>query len=613
MIGTAGHIDHGKSALVRALTGIDPDRLEEEKRRGISIDLGFAHLALAPDVQASFIDVPGHERFVKNMLAGVGGIDLVMLVVAADESIKPQTREHFDICRLLGITRGLTVITKADLVDAEILELVQLEVDEFTAGSFLEGAPRLAVSAKTGRGIEELKKTLLGFARQLPKRRTTHAPRLPVDRSFAVKGFGTVVTGTLLTGTIKAEQELEIYPSGKLARVRGVQVHGKAAQQAVAGQRTAVNLAGVEHGDLHRGMVLSLPGLYAPTKVLDCSISLLPSAKALKHRAPVHFHAGTAEIEAEVRMASRTALQPGESGYARIVLREPALLLPGDRFILRKFSPVVTIAGGVVLDAAPPRRAHPDRWAVLAGDALAPKLALYLKESRWGLSFQQLAGRTGVPLGEVQQVLKPAGAVVLDEQRWALDGGAWQGLQESIRKLLAAYHKQNPLQPGLSKEEVRSRELPGAPPFLLEALLKASPGVVGEGELLRLATHKLHLKTDEEDALRKIEGAFASAGLSVPSAAEVLKNSGIDANRARTLLQILLREKRLVKVAEDLLFHPSALTPLRQLLTERKGQRFGVTEFKDWTGVSRKYAIPLLEYFDRERVTRREGDARVIL
>lgn len=613
VIGTAGHIDHGKSALVRALTGIDPDRLEEEKRRGISIDLGFAHLALAPDVQASFIDVPGHERFVKNMLAGVGGIDLVMLVVAADESIKPQTREHFDICRLLGITRGLTVITKADLVDAEILELVQMELDEFTAGSFLEGAPRLAVSAKTGQGIDELKKTLLGFARQLPKRRTTHAPRLPVDRSFAVKGFGTVVTGTLLTGMIKPEQELEIYPSGKLARVRGVQVHGKAAQQAMAGQRTAVNLAGVEHADLHRGMVLSLPGLYAPTKVFDGSISLLPSAKALKHRAPVHFHAGTAEIEAEVRMASRTALQPGESGYARIVLREPALLLPGDRFILRKFSPVVTIAGGVVLDAAPPRRAHADRWAVLAGDALAPKLALYLKESRWGLSFQQLAGRTGLPLAEVQQALQPAGAVVLEEQRWALDGGVWQAMQASIRKLLAAYHKQNPLQPGLSKEEVRSRELPGAPPFVLEALLKGSPGIVSEGELLRLATHKLHLKTDEEDALRKIEGAFASAGLSVPSAAEVLKNSGIDANRARTLLQILLREKRLIKVAEDLLFHPSALTPLRQLLTERKGQRFGVTEFKDWTGVSRKYAIPLLEYFDRERVTRREGDARVIL
>ena len=351
IVGTAGHIDHGKTALVKALTGIDADRLEEEKRRGITIDLGFAHLQLTPSLRLGFVDVPGHERFVKNMLAGVGGIDLVLFVIAADESIKPQTREHFDICRLLGIPRGVIALTKSDLVDRDILDLVRLEVEDLAAGSFLEGAPIVPVSSVTGDGLDELRRELARVAAEAPEKDTAGHFRLPIDRVFSIKGFGTVVTGTLVSGSLAREQEVEVYPKGRRLRVRGVEVHGSAAERAVAGQRTAVNLTDVEPAELARGDVLSEPERFHAVNQLDCRLDLLPSAKPLKHRAPVHFHSGTAEIEAEVRLlGGRSVLAPGTTAYARLVLREPALLLPGDRFIIRMFSPVVTIGGGVVLD-----------------------------------------------------------------------------------------------------------------------------------------------------------------------------------------------------------------------------------------------------------------------
>ncbi len=351
IVGTAGHIDHGKTALVKALTGIDADRLEEEKRRGITIDLGFAHLELTPALRLGFVDVPGHERFIKNMLAGVGGIDLLLFTVAANESIKPQTREHFDICRLLGIRRGIIALTKADLVDDDILGLVRLEVEEMVAGSFLEGAPMVPVSSVTGAGLEELRRELKRVATEIGEKDAAGYFRLPIDRVFSVKGFGTVATGTLISGSVAKEQEVEVYPGGRKLRVRGVQVHGSAAGRARAGQRTAVNLADIEPAELTRGDVLSEPGRFHAVKQIDCRLDLLASAKPLKHRAPVHFHSGTAEIEAEVRMLEGTAaMRAGSSAYVRLILREAALLVPGDRFIIRMFSPVVTIGGGVVVD-----------------------------------------------------------------------------------------------------------------------------------------------------------------------------------------------------------------------------------------------------------------------
>jgi selenocysteine-specific elongation factor len=619
IVGTAGHIDHGKTALVKALTGIDADRLEEEKRRGITIDIGFAHLQLTPAVRLGFVDVPGHERFVKNMLAGVGGIDLVLFVIAADESIKPQTREHFEICRLLGISKGIVALTKSDLVDPEILELVRLEIEEFVAGSFLEGAPAVPVSSVTGAGLDDLRKELQRSAETVPQRSATGHLRLPLDRAFTVKGFGTVVTGTLISGAVRKEQEVELHPAGRRLRVRGVQVYGEPAERAVAGQRTALNIADIEPSELARGMVLAAPGVFRNTTQIDCSLELLVSAKPLKHRAPVHFHAGTAEIEAEVRLLEGGAvLKPGNRAWARIVLREPALLLPGDRFIIRMFSPVVTIGGGVVVDTVGVRYRKgdsvADRLRTLAEGPRPERLALLVRESKYGVGMPELVARTSLLDAEIEAAAASAPLVHWTHpQPWFADRAWLQTAREKLLRTVRDFHQKNPLLPGISKQDLRGRELPNSPPFLIDAMLAQAKEIVVEGENVRLATHKLVLKLDEEQARSAIERAFEQAGLAVPALAEVLAKSGVEIARARSLLQILLREKRLIRVSEDLVFHRSAMDKLRALLAGHKASRFNVGTFKDWTGISRKYAIPLLEYLDRERVTRREGDERLVL
>jgi selenocysteine-specific elongation factor len=620
IVGTAGHIDHGKTALVRALTGIDTDRLEEEKRRGISIDLGFAHLELGANTRLGLVDVPGHERFIKNMLAGVGGIDLVLFVIAADESIKPQTREHFDICRLLQIKRGIVVLTKADLVDADILELVRLEAEEFVRGSFLEGAPAIAVSAATGQGIAELKAALAAAAAEIAPKDSSRAFRMPVDRVFSVKGFGTVVTGTLISGAVDAEQEVEVYPQRRRVRVRGVEVHGSAVSKALAGQRTALNLAGVDVGELGRGMVLSAPGRFEPTRQVDAAFELLAGALPLKHGAPVHFHAGTAEIEARVRLldGAAPAMRPGTRAYVQFLLRDPVLLLPGDRFVVRMFSPVVTIGGGEVLDIASPQRG---RRAVAAArlrkleqaDA-AGRVRFLAGESEFGLSVDRVAARTGMDAAEIVRLAEGSDLLHINgSQPWLL-GRPWaEARARAMHARMQTFHRQNPLLAGMPKEELRSRELPGAPPFLLDAIVAMDRSLVIEGDVVRLASHKIAFQQDETEALARIESAFAASGLSVPSTNDVLNKSGVETARARSLLQILLREHKLVRIGDDLVFHREAIAQVRGLLANRRGQRFSVAEFKDWTGISRKYAIPLLEYLDREHVTRREGDQRVVV
>jgi selenocysteine-specific elongation factor len=606
VVGTAGHIDHGKTALIRALTGIDTDRLEEEKRRGISIDLGFAHLG-----DLEFIDVPGHERFVKNMLAGASGVDLVMLVIAAGESIKPQTREHFDICRLLGIRHGLIAITKSDLVDRDLLDLTRLEAEEFVRGSFLENAPIISVSAITGAGLDDLRSALSQIASQIPAKDASRYPRLPIDRSFSMRGHGAVVTGTLIAGALSVHDEIELYPSTKRARIRGLQVHSSAVDRAQAGQRTAVNLGGIDSSDVRRGMVLAPPGLFSATQQVDCAFELIAGAHPLKHRAPVHFHAGTSEIEAEARLISSLApVRPGTRAYVRFLLREPLLILPGDRFIVRMFSPVMTIGGGVVLDIVVPHSGQPSRMrrsqlaarlGKLESATPTERLALLISESKFGMSAAQLIARTGLLRSEIG----PAA--------WFTDP-AWETQKiAALRAILAQYHRTHPLQAGLAKEELRSRELTGAPAHLLDDLLSHTKDIVVEGDLVRLASHRVALKHDEDEAVAKIEEVFRQAGLGVPSTSDVLAKCGVEIARARTLLQILMRDRKLVRVSEDLIFHASALDQLRALLASRKGARFSVGEFKDWTGVSRKYAIPLLEFLDRERITRREGDSRIVL
>lgn len=619
IVGTAGHIDHGKTSLVKALTGIDTDRLEEEKRRGISIDLGFAHLDLTPNLRLGLVDVPGHERFVKNMLAGVAGIDLVLLVIAADESIKPQTREHFDICRLLGIRHGLIALTKSDLVEPDLIDLVRLEVEEFVAGSFLEGAPMIAVSATTGAGLDDLRTALERAATTIAGKDTSRYPRLPIDRSFSMRGHGAVVTGTLISGTLVLHNEVEFYPVEKRARVRGIQVHGIPVERAQAGERTAVNLAGIDSSETRRGMVLAPPGLFRATRQVDCSFDLLSGAHPLKHRAPVHFHAGTAEVEAQVRLlSSLDPMRPGTRANVRFLLRDPLLLLPGDRFIVRMFSPVVTIGGGVVLDIAAPRRMRrvdlSQRLAKLAAANPGERVALLVAESAHGMSVAELVARTGLLASEIRQIAEAGEFVYLpDPHAWLVSRSWASSKANKFREILKDFHRKNPLQAGFAKEELRSRELANTPVFLLDALLAQIKDIVAEGEIVRFASHRVALQQDETEALEKIEALFREAGLAVPSTPEVLAKSGVEGARARTLLQILLRAHKLVRVSEDLIYHASAIDALRKMLAARKGVRFSVAEFKDWTGVSRKYAIPLLEFLDRERVTRREGDSRAVL
>jgi selenocysteine-specific elongation factor len=608
LVGTAGHIDHGKTALVKALTGIDADRLEEEKRRGITIDIGFAHLQLTPSLRLGFVDVPGHERFVKNMLAGVSGIDLVLFVIAADESIKPQTREHFDICRLLGIRAGVIALTKADLVDADLIELVRLETEEFVAGSFLAGAPVVPVSSATGAGLDELRRALARAAGGIEQKDITGYFRLPVDRSFSIKGFGTVVTGTLISGTVHKDDEVELHPGGRRLRVRNVQVHGAPAAEARAGERTALNLADIDAGEAERGMTLAAPGRFQAASRADVRLELLASAKPLKHGAPVHFHAGAAEIEAQVRLPRGGAIRPGQTVFARLMLRDPAVLVPGDHFIIRMFSPVITIGGGTVIDISGRRRIEAERLERLAAAAPAERVAILVREATYGLDLATLVRLTG--LAE-RDIASPA--LLRLAQNWFVDRAWFDATAARLTAAVREHHQARPLDAGIPKQDLRARHLPGAPPFLLDALLSAARDLLTEGEVVRLRTHRVVLREDEEQARSAIESAFERAGLAVPALAEVLAKSGVEAGRARSLLQILLREKRLVRVSEDLVFHRSSIDLLRGMLAGRRATRFNVGTFKDWTGVSRRYAIPLLEYLDREHITRREGDQRVVL
>jgi selenocysteine-specific elongation factor len=629
VIGTAGHIDHGKTALVRALTGIDTDRLEEEKRRGITIDLGFAHLELnspgGERLRFGFIDVPGHERFVRNMLAGVGGIDLVLLVVAADESIKPQTREHFQICRLLSIPRGITVITKADLVDEDTVNVVRLEIEEYVRGSFLDSSrsPIVAVSALTGSGLDQLKREISRLAEEVPARDTEAIFRLPIDRVFVMKGFGTVVTGTLIAGKAQKEEEVEVFPSRRRVRIRGVQVHGNTAEQASAGQRTALNLAGATVEELARGMTLTTPGALAASQQIDVRVSLLRDAKPIKNHARVHLHAFASETIAEVVMHEGHELKPGNSGLARLRTADPLLLLPGDRAILRQFSPVVTIGGAVVLDTFPLPRQKKNSLLkflhVLANGSRPEVLAARIfRRGREGLSGDE-AGRE---MGLRNRMLEPLISALLQQKQIVKAGElliaseAFSLARTETVAVLGAFHNANPLVGGISKEELREKlELRSEVMQTVLAELVQARKVEVAGEQVRLAGRGVELKDEEAKAKKEIETAFAAAGLKVPFMDEVLARLAVDKMRAQKLVTLLLRDRVLVKLADNLVFHQAALQGLRQTMTEYKvkSPKIDVGRFKDLIGVSRKYAIPLLEYLDRERVTRRVGDERIIL
>lgn len=639
IVGTAGHIDHGKTSLVKALTGVDADRLKEEKERGITIDIGFADLTVG-DTHFGFVDVPGHERFVKNMLAGAHGIDLVMLVVAADESVMPQTREHFDICRLLEVKSGLVVITKADLVDEEFLQLVESEVAEFVAGSFLEGAPVLRISSRSGAGVDELKKTLAMLASKVQERDDAAVARLPIDRVFTIKGFGTVVTGTLIAGRIRAGDELEVLPSaGRRSRARGLQVHGKSTTEAFAGERTAVNLQGIDLDEVERGQTLAPAGRLRASSMLDVRLQLLKSApRSLRTRSRVRLHIGTAEVLARVVLLGQSELAAGAECFAQLRLESQTLALPGDHFIIRSYSPAVTIGGGTVVDALPQK--HRLREAAQAASQLeklaaahlaandAERIALLVEMAgEHGMSHAEIAARSGSP----DEAIKRAADAMTRTRRaiaassnplLLVERSAFEELAKRVRALLKEFHQKSPLESGMGREEIREKIFAHLPPEIFRAVvtqLVERNEVAAEKDLLRLASHRIALSAEEQAAKDHMAALFATAGLQPMSLEEAIAKAGpqfgIDAARAQRFAQMLINSGELVRVAE-LIFHRSALDGLRQTLQKFKaehGAKLDVGAFKDLTGISRKYAIPLLEYLDRQRVTRRAGDAREIL
>jgi selenocysteine-specific elongation factor len=635
VVGTAGHIDHGKSSLVLALTGIDPDRLKEEKARGITIDLGFAHWQRG-DLNVAFVDVPGHERFVKNMLAGVGGIDAVLLVVAADEGVKPQTREHLDICRLLAVPRGVIALTKADLVDPEMLELVQLDVAELVAGTTLSVAPVLAVSATTGQGIDALKDILAALAASVPHRDPDGASRLPVDRVFSMKGFGTVATGTLTGGRLAVDDALEITPGGRAVKVRGVQVHGARRQSAVAGERVAVNLTGVEVADLRRGHVLAAPGTLPATSVVDVALAVLPSALAVRHGARVRFHHGTAEVLARVSMVGPSvdgtapSIAPAGSGVARLRLESPAAVTRGDRFVLRSYSPSVTIAGGQVLDPAPPRlgvRSEATRRrlarlrAPLEGThGEEEALRIFVEDAAaWGVRAHDLAARAG---GHSSVGREALARLLAHADLWQVGDRlllrTWrQTLARAVTTALAAHHDSQPLSEGVSREEIRERVLGRAHPDVATAILDAlqAEGKIRGRERLALEGRGVTLTVEEIAAQAAVAEAYSVAGLAPPDADALAVRTRLAPALVARVTQLLIRQQVLVRI-ESFVFHRDALARLKAEVVALKAAgpaRVDVAGFKDRFGLTRKFAIPLLEYLDRERVTRRAGDSRVVL
>jgi selenocysteine-specific elongation factor len=625
VIGTAGHIDHGKSALVRALTGTDPDRLKEERERGITIDLGFAH-AHVGGINLAFVDVPGHERFVKNMLAGAGGLDLVMLVVAADESVMPQTREHFDICRLLRIPAGVIALTKIDVADAETIALATLETRELVRESFLESAPIVAVSARTGEGLERLRDALVTAAGEVPGRNSDGPARMPIDRVFSMKGFGTIVTGTLVSGQIHEDQELIVLrrnSDGRRAKVRGLQVHGRPEAFADAGRRVAVNLGGVEAAEIVRGDTLCAPGAFEPTRALDVRVELLPDAPPLRQGARVRFHQGTTELFGRVSMVSTSA-----KDYARLRLESAAVVTRGDRFVIRAYSPLSTIGGGVVLDPQPPRVAlrTPEGLArftrIDVHDSVPDTALLAFVEDREeaGLEVGALIRRGGLTeraAGEAVERLLRTGAVVRIGDL-LISSRALGVCTERLLAGLTAHHTANPLSDGLPREEARKRVFRRAPPAVFDAVLE---GLVTSGKIvardrLALAGRQVSLSPEEVRVQEVLDRMFKDARLAPPdtsTAAEAAKAPRAVIDRVMVLL---VRNRRLVKL-DSLVFHASALEFLKDDVRAMKAAdtnvRVDVTAFKERYGVTRKYAIPLLEYLDRERVTRRVGDARVVL
>jgi len=629
VLGTAGHIDHGKTTLIKALTGVDCDRLKEEKERGITIELGFTSLTLPGGQEISIVDVPGHEKFVRHMVAGATGIDLVALVIAADEGIMPQTREHLDICRLLRVKKGLVALTKIDLVERDWLDLVKEEIGEFVKGTFLEGAEILPVSSLTGEGIPSLLGEIDRLAREVEERSPEGLLRLPIDRVFTMKGFGTVVTGTIISGKVSVGDTLEVLPKGLEAKVRGIQAHGRPVESATAGLRTGINLQGLEKAVIDRGDVLAHFHSLKPTTLVDGVFQLLPGVpKPLKNRARLRLHVGTVEALGRVILLDREEVRGGEEAYLQIRVEAPIVALPGDRFVLRSYSPVFTIGGGEILDAFPPRRKRlasetREELTILERGSSEEKLALRLyKAGPAGLSFAEMLMRSNLSPSKLKPVvgsLTSGGRILLydpERQRY-IHSGVAADLKRFVAEFLEEFHRQNPLQPGAVKEELKSKLPPQVDLRLFNYLLSAlisEKKIVAEKETLRLASHKISLKEEERELHRKMTALYRRGGLQPPTVKEVAAELQVSENELKPVLQLLTKEGALIKVKEDLYFSRAALEDLEQRTVAFLQQNKELTpvQFKEISQVSRKFAIPLLEYFDGKKLTMRVGDKRIL-
>lgn len=630
VLGTAGHVDHGKTSFVRALSGIETDRLKEEKKRGITIELGFAFLDLPCGHRLGIVDVPGHEKFVKNMVAGASGIDLVAFVIAADEGIMPQTREHFEICRLLGVDKGLIVLTKKDMVEAEWLELVEEEVREFFKDSFLADAPMLSVSSVTGEGIAEVKDVLDDLVNQCDFSEA-HGPfRLPVDRVFAMKGFGAVVTGTSISGRIQVGDEVEIFPRQEVAKVRGIQSHGLSVDVVEAGKRTAINIQGVDKEHIDRGNMLISPGCLEPTYMLDAHFLYLSSRdKPLKNRTRVRVHLGSAEIMGRIVLLEDEVLASGAEANVQILLEEPVGVWPGDHYVVRSYSPVATIGGGVIYSSSPRKRRRfrsedKDVFVVYGQGDQEELCLLHLRESGYtGLTIEEIGVKVGIFGNRLQKLLKaPISAskiVVIDsERKLMVSRERFDALAQTITDILVQYHQDNPLKTGFMKEELRSK-LFGSQEYkifqaVLNNLLKKGV-VVSEDSLLRMADHKVVLQADEKEVQADMIALYKKAGLTAPTYKEVLARSpDLSPDFVKEMMAVLIKDGLLVKVNEDLYFYGAHLDKLQADLVAfitTEGE-IDAPRFKGLTGLTRKFSIPLLEYFDKKKITLRVGDIRVL-
>lgn len=629
VLGTAGHIDHGKTSLIRALTGIDTDRLKEEKLRGITIELGFAYMDLPGGSRLGIVDVPGHERFVRHMLAGATGIDMLALVIAADEGVMPQTREHLEICELLRVKKGLVVLTKIDLVDdPDWIDMVQEDVVDFLKGTFLEGSPIFRVSAATGEGIPELKHALASLVQQVQPRSSDGPFRLPVDRVFTMRGFGTVVTGTSIAGKLRIGDPVVIYPLKHKSKVRGLQVHNEEVQEILAGQRTAINLQGLERALIQRGDVVATPGALVPTYMIDVQLEMLKSSpRPLKNRAKVRFHTGTGEHLATAVLLDREELAPGDVSFVQIRLDQPVTVLRGDRFVIRSYSPVQTIGGGTVLHPLP--RKHKGHGKRVAADLLRELVTSsedeivlwHVRDSGWaGISQDELRVRANISQNHLHKILQrflSERRLILidkDSQRF-IHSEELKKLQDSIVGILTSYHELNPLKTGMPKEELSS-QLPYPVDgklynFALRNLTELEQ-IVTEMEWVRLMSHKTSLSKEEEIIREKISNTYKKAGLQPPFFKDILPSLPGSPRQQQNVLEWMVSQGILVRVKEDIIFHSHVLQDLQQRLVAylREHGEISTPQFKDMTQASRKYTIPLLEYFDTQRITIRVGDTR---